>query len=109
MPRNPTSQAFWVESTYGSGVQSLTWYPESVNNSLIIMNEDGSAGIDINLAVWTKEGILFMGGIGNLAIGVVVLLLSLFVLLLTGRSRNVVYPRPLPSLNQHGTNQNINS
>jgi hypothetical protein len=43
MPGSPSSQVFWIESTYGTGIQTLTLEPGSDFNSLVFMNENGSS------------------------------------------------------------------
>jgi hypothetical protein len=103
VPGNPRSQTFWFESAYGSGIQSLIWNPEPDRHYLVIMNEDGSAGLDMKLVVGTKAGLLFIVGAINLMIGVFLLLLSLLLLLSSRRSRNIVYPQPLELMNQERT------
>jgi hypothetical protein len=97
----PTSQAFWAKSVCGSGTQNLTWEPESDRHSLVLMNEDGSASLDIHLVVRTETALLSIAGVSSLMIGVVMLLLSLPMLFLAGRIRNVVYPEPFELLLQH--------
>jgi hypothetical protein len=109
VPGSPASQAFWVESIYGAGTWNLTWEPEPSQYSLVLMNEDGSAGMDMNVVFGTKDALLFIAGIGNLMVGVVLLLLSLFVLFLTRRSRNVVYPEPLELTHQRRMKSETNS
>ena len=106
---SPNSQGFWTESTYGSGIQNHTWNPELGHHSLVIMNKDGSKGIDIHLVIGTKAGLLFMLGVSNLVIGFFVLLVSLLMLLAAGRSRSVVYPEPLERMLQKRTKSKINN
>jgi hypothetical protein len=97
------------ESTYGTETQNLTWEPEPDRHSLVLMNGDGSAGMDMSVVFGTKVALLFIAGVGNLMVGVVLLLLSLFMLFLTGRSRNVVYPEPLELLHQQRMKSETNS
>ncbi len=109
VPGGPTSQAFWAESTCGAGTHNLTWEPEPDRHSLVLMNEDGSAGLDIHLVVGTEFALLFIVGAGNLMVGVVVLLLGLIMLFFSGRSQNVVYPEPLGLLHQQRMKSKTNS
>jgi hypothetical protein len=109
MPGNPRSQTFWFESAYGSGIQSLIWNPEPDRHYLVIMNEDGSAGLDIHLVIRTKVALLFIAGAANLIVGVFVLLLSLLLLLSSRKSRNVVYPQPLELMSQERTKPKTDS
>lgn len=92
-PINPASQDFWIDTVSGEGTKELIWDPE--HDSLIIMNADGSAGLNLNVQVKTKEAILFIAGVGSLMIGVFILLLSLMAILYARRTPNVVYPKPL--------------
>ncbi len=93
LPVDPVSQDFWIDTISGKGTKELIWDPE--HDSLIIMNADGSAGLDLNIQVKTKAAVLFIAGIGGLMIGVFLLLLSLMAILYTRRTPNVVYPKPL--------------
>jgi hypothetical protein len=93
IPANPVSQEFWIDTSSGKGTQELTWDPE--HDSLIIMNADGSAGLDLNVQADTKVDILSIAGIGNLIVGVFILLLSLMAILYVRRTPNTVYPGPL--------------
>jgi len=95
IPAVPVSQEFWIDTSAGKGTRDLIWYPERDKASLVIMNADGSAGLDLSVQVKTKAAILFMAGIGNLTSGIFLLLLSLMAILYTRRAPNVVYPRPL--------------
>ena len=95
VPANPVSQEFWIDTSFGKDTQELIWDPEHGNASLVIMNADGSAGLDLNAHVKTKVGILFIAGVGSVIIGIFLLLLSLMAILYTRRTPNVVYPKPL--------------
>jgi len=92
---DPALLGFWIEPSYGEGTNGLIWNPEHDNTSLIIMNADGSLGLDLNVQVKTMVGILFIAGAINLMVGVFLLLLSLLAILYSGRASNTVYPGPL--------------
>jgi ribosomal protein L37E len=75
----PTDLDIWVAEVSGSGEQTLTWSPELGTYWLVIMNEDGSANVDIDAGVAVKMPILdnigkglFMGGLVLLAVGVAI-------------------------------------
>ena len=72
VPAPPASQD-WAASANGSGTQTLEWEPQSGNWVLVVMNEDGSAGVDVNGAVGAKVPWVFRAGVGLLVAGVVVL------------------------------------
>jgi hypothetical protein len=92
---DPVSQDFWVNRRYGTGTNQLTWNPEQDNHSVVFMNADSSAGLDLNVQVKTMVGILFIAGAINIIVGIFILLLSLMAILYAGRAPNVVYPKPL--------------
>jgi hypothetical protein len=71
MPEPPTSQTFWAESVHGSEEQTLRWELESGTWSLVLMNEDGSAGVDLSVIAGAKVPWLFSTAVGLLAGGVV--------------------------------------
>lgn len=93
VPGDPTTQAFWIASTYGAGTQTLNWKPDRY--SLVLMNEDGAVGVDMSILVGTEAPLFLTGSILHLSVGVVALLISLLMLSASGRSRNISYPQPL--------------
>lgn len=48
-PGRPGDQNFWATSVSGSGVQTLNWSVEQGDWSVVVMNADGSAGVDTDL------------------------------------------------------------
>lgn len=46
---SPTEQPFWAASESGPGAQTLTWQLETGDWTLVVMNADGSAGIESTL------------------------------------------------------------
>ena len=75
----PTELNIWVTEVSGSGEQTLTWSPDIGNYWLVIMNEDGSANVDVEAGIAVKIPILdsigkglFMGGLMVLAMGVAI-------------------------------------
>jgi hypothetical protein len=87
-PGAPISQTFWKSSTSGTGTQSLEWELEPGSHSLVIMNSDGSAGVDISLELGVKVPWLLGAGIGFLAGGVIVLVIgSMMVIFAVRRPR----------------------
>ena len=79
-PDAPTTQTFWRESARGSGTQEVHWELESGNWVLVLMNEDGSAGIDLSVVLGAKVPWLFGVGIGLLVGGIVVLAISIIMI-----------------------------
>jgi hypothetical protein len=68
----PTVHSFWIVQGSDSGTQTLTWEPEAGNYYLVMMNADGSAGVDADVRIGVE--IPFFGGIGNILLtaGIVV-------------------------------------
>lgn len=50
-PLPPDEQSFWVASDSGPGARSLDWLVEPGRYTVVIMNADGSAGIDTTVRV----------------------------------------------------------
>ena len=73
-PSDPTNETFWEVSAHGAGRQTLGWKPEMGRWVLVIMNEDGSAGIDMSGAVGAELPWLFWLGFSLLLVGIVALI-----------------------------------
>jgi hypothetical protein len=72
-PADPTAQTLWAASAHGPGRQTLEWKPEMGRWVLVIMNEDGSAGIDVSGGVGAEVPWLFWLGLALLLTGVALL------------------------------------
>jgi len=75
----PEDLDIWVEEAHGYGEQTMIWEPEVGDYWLVIMNEDGSAGVDVETGLSVKLPILgtigrglFLGGLVSLAFGVAI-------------------------------------
>ena len=53
-PAPPANKSFWVESASGRGTQTVRWDVEDGDWSIVVMNADGSAGVDADIAVGAK-------------------------------------------------------
>lgn len=89
VPVAPTSQTFWVASAYGSGNQTLEWEIETGNWVLVLMNADGSRGVDVSGSIGVKVPWIFWVGIGLLIGGIVLLIIGVGLILLGTRRRMV--------------------
>jgi hypothetical protein len=72
----PATKQFWAAQSVGSGTQTLAWSPASGHWRIVLMNRDGAAGVDADLAIGARFPHLFWIGIGALGAGVVLLLLG---------------------------------
>ena len=87
----PASQRIWAASVQGDGRQSLKWKVKDGDWSVVIMNADGSTGVDTGVSAGASLG--FLDDAGRIAITTgVVLLIGGLLLLFSGRPR-----RPLAS------------
>jgi len=92
-PTAPITQELWLESVNGPGTQVMEWEFQGGTWSLVLMNEDGSAGVNLSVILGVKIPWLFGTGIGLLIGGIVALLLGTFIIVLAARTSR----RPQPS------------
>jgi hypothetical protein len=72
-PAPPAEQAFWAASTHGSGEQTLTWDVRHGSWSIVVMNADGSAGVDAGVSAGADVPVLPAIGWSLLGAGLVLL------------------------------------
>ena len=89
-PEGPTSKAFWTAKAHGNGTQTLEWELESGSFSLVLMNGDGSAGVDLSIVLGAKMPWIFGMGGGLLVGGVAALLIGSLMIYLAVRRRQSV-------------------
>ena len=77
VPIHPASQTFWTVSEHGAGIQILEWPPGIGSYWIVLMNEDGSANIDLTISLRVKIPLLF-------TIGLVLLVGAVFLLIIGG-------------------------
>lgn len=72
----PTTETFWEASVTGSGTQTLVWAPEVGSFWFVVMNADGSSGVDVDMQMGAKIPLLrsignmmFTGGVISLVVG----------------------------------------
>ena len=53
-PGAPADRDIWVASTHGPGTQTLNWDVQDGNWSVVVMNADGSAGVDAGVSAAAK-------------------------------------------------------
>jgi hypothetical protein len=95
-PPLPSDQTFWHASAQGEGTQTLTWEIEPGDWMLVVMNGDGSRGIEVTGTVGAETPWLLAVGIGLLAAGLVIGALGLaLVLSVAHRSRTAAPQEPM--------------
>jgi hypothetical protein len=97
-PSAPAGETFWTAQEQGRGTQSLSWRPQSGSWSAVVMNADGSAGVDVRARVAADTGILLPIGIGLLVAALV--LFGVAVALLAGAASPA--GPPVPTAGQRG-------
>jgi hypothetical protein len=65
----PAAQPFWVATATGSGTQTLLWSKERGAWSAVVMNADGSPGVEVRADVGLRFGFLLPLGVALLAAG----------------------------------------
>lgn len=86
-PGTPGKQRIWVASAQGAGEQALTWDVKDGDWSVVVMNADGSAGVDADLSAGASLGFLDEAGKISLTTGFVLLILAGGLLYLGVRPR----------------------
>jgi hypothetical protein len=85
-PSDPTTEAFWEVSAHGSGRQTIEWQPEMGRWVLVIMNEDGSAGIDVSGELGAELPWLYWLGLSLLFVGILALVGGVIMVYFAARS-----------------------
>ena len=96
-PEAPTDQTFWVAEAYGSGTQTLEWELEEGTWVLVLMNADGSKGIDLSGVVGIKVPWIFGVGLGLLIGGIVLLIIAVVMIVLASRGPKVSGVKAVPA------------
>jgi hypothetical protein len=86
-PGAPGGERFWAASAQGDGEQALTWDVEDGDWSVVVMNADGSAGVDTGVTAGAQIGFLDEAGWISIGTGLALLALSGGLLFLGVRAR----------------------
>jgi hypothetical protein len=82
-PALPADQGFWAASAHGSGTQTVAWDLEDGDWSIVVMNADGSPGVDTDIRAGAR--VPFLGTLGWISLGgALVLLITAGVLVYLG-------------------------
>lgn len=81
-PAAPAESRIWAASEQGSGRQTLNWDIEDGDWSVVVMNADGSAGVDADMSTGAKVPFLDELGWSAIAGGSFVLLAGLALMVL---------------------------
>src|SRR5690349_3312894 len=70
-PLPPADQRFWAASAHGNGTQTLSWKVRHGNWSVVVMNADGSRGVDAQVSAAANLPILSGIAWSTLGMGIV--------------------------------------
>jgi hypothetical protein len=86
-PEGPASQTFWKDKAFGTGTQDLEWELETGTYSMVLMNQDGSRDVDVDISLGAKIPLIFGFGVGLLVGGVVAITIGIIVIIFSLRGR----------------------
>jgi hypothetical protein len=72
----PGAQRFWAATAQGGGEQALTWEVEDGDWSVVVMNADGSPGVDAGISAGARLGFLDEAGWISLGTGIALLAMA---------------------------------
>jgi hypothetical protein len=81
----PSAQRFWVASTSGAGVRTLTWKVHSGDWRVVVMNANATRNVASELSIGTSAPHLLAIAIGTFGGGILLLLMSGGVIYLATR------------------------
>jgi hypothetical protein len=84
-PAAPGSERIWAASTQGTGPRTLTWDVEDGDWSIVVMNADGSPGVQADVSAGAKLPYLTEIGWSALGAGAILLLTAAGLIVLAVR------------------------
>lgn len=91
-PTAPASETFWRAPAHGAGPQTLEWELETGTYSLVLMNDDGSAGVDLSIVFGVKIPLVFEIAVGFLVGGIVALIIGILMVYFVVRTPQTSKP-----------------
>jgi hypothetical protein len=85
IPPAPATQTFWLENAAGSRSQRLDWRIEPGDYCVVLMNADGSRGVNAAVSLGIKAPVVLRIAATVLGVGAVLFLLGLVAILLSAR------------------------
>ena len=86
-PTPPGEQSFWVVQVTAEQPSQMTWEVESGDWTVVLMNADGSRGVDVDARLGIKVDWLLPALIGILALGLVLLAGGTVLIILASRGQ----------------------
>jgi Domain of unknown function (DUF4389) len=91
----PGDAGIWDASAEGPGKVTATWKPEDGSWSAVLMNADGSPGVEARVSVGARAGFLLGWALILLAVGLLVLAVGALLLYLAFRGRGTAVGAPV--------------
>ena len=91
-PAAPIQQRFWAAAADGTGAQAVTWKVRDGNWSIVVMNADGSAGVNAGIRAAANVAFLAPAGWVSLGGGLVLLAAAAGLLVLGTRAPRQTRP-----------------
>ena len=92
VPEPPAEQTFWVARSVGTGEQSLSWRLRTGTYQVVVMNADGSAGVNVTGSIGIKIPWIFWVALGLLIVGVILLVGGVLLVVFGAKRRRVKGP-----------------
>ncbi len=73
----PDQQTFWAVSDAGAGERTVEWEVAPGDWTVVVMNADGSAGVDADVTLGASMRIMGVAGVGVLVAGLVLLVVGI--------------------------------
>jgi hypothetical protein len=108
-PAAPARQDIWAASAHGGGEQALTWDVDDGDWSVVVMNEDGSRGVDADVRAGVRLGWLDEAGFVSLGTGAILLLIAGAIAALGFRRQRPVEPKPFAPRSVAGSSSTTSS
>jgi hypothetical protein len=97
-PATPAGQRIWAVSAHGTGMQTLTWDVKHGDWSVVVMNADGSRGVDTGVSAGADFPILAALAWGSVGSGLVLLgVASMLIVVGTTAQRRAPAPALAPA------------
>lgn len=75
-PSAPASESIWAVSVVGTASETLVWETEAGSYSIVMMNDDGSKDVNLDIIFKAKIPSIVGYGAGLLAAGIILLVLA---------------------------------
>jgi hypothetical protein len=96
-PAPPATRHFWVATAEGRGTQTLSWKLKSGNWDVVVMNADGTPGVDATVNLGAHTPPLLVPGLALVALGIMIGAGG-FALVYRGTRPMAPIARPVPAV-----------